>query len=89
MICLKKGGEFEEDGPLCLGGKRHSSATLGSFFSLCLFLFSKFSLIFSFSHFPCFIYSLLIIIHSLNLLICLWRNHFDLSFSIYYCHVEI
>lgn len=28
MICLKKGGEFEEDGPLCLGGKRHSSATL-------------------------------------------------------------
>lgn len=38
MICLKKGGEFEEDGPLCLGGKRHSSATLGSFFSLSLSL---------------------------------------------------
>lgn len=59
MICLKKGGEFEEDGPLCLGGKRHSSATLGSFFSLslslCLFLFSKFSLIFSFSMLHLFI----------------------------------
>lgn len=54
MICLKKGGEFEEDGPLCLGGKRHSSATLGSFFSLSLSAFSYFLNSLSFSHFLIF-----------------------------------